>query len=457
MSNRTAYFYDPDVGNFHYGAGHPMKPHRLSLTHSLVLHYGLYKKMMVFKPYKASQHDMCRFHSEDYIDFLQKVSPNNMQGFTKSLNTFNVFLSSVPDTQEHHYKVLRSSTTRVLYIDIDIHHGDGVQEAFYLTDRVMTVSFHKYGNYFFPGTGDMYEVGAESGRYYCLNVPLRDGIDDQSYTVRNVARCWTYETSLLVDESISDELPYSEYFEYFAPDFTLHPDVSTRIENQNTRQEAFYLTDRVMTVSFHKYGNYFFPGTGDMYEVGAESGRYYCLNVPLRDGIDDQSYRQLFQPVIKQVVDFYQPTCIVLQCGADSLGCDRLGCFNLSIRGHGECVEFVKSFTIPLLVLGGGGYTVRNVARCWTYETSLLVDESISDELPYSEYFEYFAPDFTLHPDVSTRIENQNTRQYLEQIRQTVFENLKMLNHAPSVQIHDASNEYYEGDHDNDKESDVEI
>ena len=140
-----------------------MKPHRLSLTHSLVLHYGLYKKMMVsmqirsqtalthssggivkhygfnvivhhsylsrhqrvikwlvlvghasmkqkwtlslgsqvFKPYKASQHDMCRFHSEDYIDFLQKVSPNNMQGFTKSLNTFNVgddwyVYSSVP-------------------------------------------------------------------------------------------------------------------------------------------------------------------------------------------------------------------------------------------------------------------------------------------------------------------------------------------------------------------------
>ena len=40
-------------------------------------------------------------------------------------------------------------------------------------------------------------------------------------------------------------------------------------------QEAFYLTDRVMTVSFHKYGNYFFPGTGDMYEIGAEVGRYY--------------------------------------------------------------------------------------------------------------------------------------------------------------------------------------
>ena len=43
---------------------------------------------------------------------------------------------------------------RVVYIDIDVHHGDGVEEAFYTTDRVMTVSFHKYGEYF-PGTGDL--------------------------------------------------------------------------------------------------------------------------------------------------------------------------------------------------------------------------------------------------------------------------------------------------------------
>lgn len=42
----------------------------------------------------------------------------------------------------------------MLYIDIDVHHGDGVEEAFYATDRVMTVSFHKYGD-FFPGTGDI--------------------------------------------------------------------------------------------------------------------------------------------------------------------------------------------------------------------------------------------------------------------------------------------------------------
>lgn len=67
-----------------------------------------------------------------------------------------------------------------MYIDIDIHHGDGVEEAFYCTDRVMTVSFHKYGNYF-PGTGAKEEVGHGKGKYYSVNVPLKDGITDENY------------------------------------------------------------------------------------------------------------------------------------------------------------------------------------------------------------------------------------------------------------------------------------
>lgn len=88
---------------------------------------------------------------------------------------------------------------RVLYIDIDVHHGDGVEEAFYTTDRVLTVSFHKYGE-FFPGTGDlrvrekasypsvpnvdsMYtqDMGSGKGKRYACNFPLREGITDENY------------------------------------------------------------------------------------------------------------------------------------------------------------------------------------------------------------------------------------------------------------------------------------
>ena len=70
-------------------------------------------------------------------------------------------------------------------------------------------------------------------------------------------------------------------------------------------------------------------------------------------------------------METYDPGAIVLQCGTDSLSGDKLGCLNLSMRGHANCVKFVKSFNKPLLMLGGGGYTMRNVSRAWAYETGL--------------------------------------------------------------------------------------
>ena len=111
-----------------------------------------------------------------------------------------------------------------------------------------------------------------------------------------------------------------------------------------------------------------------MYEIGAETGRYYSINVPLREGITDDGksnknrsffffslnrllvclfhfedyYDLVFKPVMSTVMQYYRPTCIVLQCGADSLGGDRLGCFNLSIKGHGKCVSFVMEQNLPV-------------------------------------------------------------------------------------------------------------
>lgn len=189
-----------------------------------------------------------------------------------------------------------------------------------------------------------------------------------------------------------------------------------------------------MTVSFHKYGD-FFPGTGDIKDIGSKAGKYYSVNVPLQEGIDDVSYEQVFKPVMEKVMDVYRPTAVVLQCGADSLTGDRLGVFNLTLRGHASCVEFMKSFNVPLLVLGGGGYTVRNVARCWTYETSVLVNCPISNELPYNDFFEYYSPDFKLHLTPSS-IENQNRPEDLHAITTRIMQNLKNLQGAPSVQMH---------------------
>ena len=59
--------------------------------------------------------------------------------------------------------------------------------------------------------------------------------------------------------------------------------------------------------------------------------------------------------MIDQCIGTFQPEAIVLQCGADSVTGDRLGCFNLTIEGHAECIDYVRKKNIPLLVLGGGG------------------------------------------------------------------------------------------------------
>eukprot|EP01041_Mallomonas_annulata_P009855 gene9855-20495_t len=134
-------------------------------------------------------------------------------------------------------------------------------------------------------------------------------------------------------------------------------------------EEAFYTTNRVMTASFHKFGEYF-PGTGDVKDKGYNEGENYAINVPLQDGMDDDSFRSIFRPIITKIMEVFQPGAVVMQCGADSLSGDRLGCFNLSLRGHADCLAFVKSFNIPMLVLGGGGYTLRNVPRCWCFETA---------------------------------------------------------------------------------------
>jgi acetoin utilization protein AcuC len=69
---------------------------------------------------------------------------------------------------------------RVAYIDLDAHHGDGVQAAFYEDPRVLTISIHESGRFLFPGTGDATEMGAGDGVGACLNIPLPPNAGDES-------------------------------------------------------------------------------------------------------------------------------------------------------------------------------------------------------------------------------------------------------------------------------------
>lgn len=207
-------------------------------------------------------------------------------------------------------------------------------------------------------------------------------------------------------------------------------------------EEAFYTTDRVMCVSFHRFGEDFFPCTGGMTDIGAGQGKHYSLNVPLNSGITDDAYASLFVPIISRVFEVYQPSAVVLQCGADSLKGDRLGDFNLTLLGHGNCVKFLRSFNVPLILLGGGGYTVKNVSRCWTYETSIALDHEIPNQLPFNDFLGYFEDDQNLHIEADPDKTNKNSDAYMHELIINSFENLRNIQIAPSVEYSPVSQSF---------------
>nr|AFY07417.1 histone deacetylase 1-like protein [Schmidtea mediterranea] len=354
-----------------------MKPHRIRMTHNLLLNYGLYRKMEVYKPSKATADDMTMFHTDEYIQFLQRIHPDNMHEYNKEMQRFNVG-EDCPVFDG-------------LFEFCQLSAGGSVASAVKLNKNKADIAIN--------WSGGLHHAKKSEASGFC------------------------YVNDIVM--GILELLKYHERVLY----------VDIDIHHGDGVEEAFYTTDRVMTVSFHKYGEYF-PGTGDIKDIGAGKGKNYAVNFPLRDGIDDESYESIFKPVVEKVIESFKPNAIVLQCGADSLSGDRLGCFNLSLKGHGKCVEYMRQQPIPLLMLGGGGYTIRNVARCWTYETALALGTTIPNELPYNDYYEYFTPDFKLHISPSN-MANQNTPEYLERMKQKLFENLRSIPHAPSVQMQD--------------------
>ncbi|KAF2300775.1 hypothetical protein GH714_015699 [Hevea brasiliensis] len=260
-----------------------MKPHRLCMTHHLVLSYELHKKMEIYRPHKAYPVELAQFHSADYLNFytgfpqiLNTCLQMNWQdnAFYEVLAVVNVKVQRDAARRLnnqlcdiainwagglHHAKKCEASGlicyindlvlgilellkyhARVLYIDIDVHHGDGVEEAFYFTDRVMTVSFHKYGDLFFPGTGDVKFklelvtclICVYDGHAECVR--LRGG----GYTKENVARCWTVETGVLLDTELPNAIssPWALVTILVPPDFYI-PDFDEDEQNPDERMD----------------------------------------------------------------------------------------------------------------------------------------------------------------------------------------------------------------------------
>jgi acetoin utilization protein AcuC len=234
---KTAFVYTDAYLDYDYGPTHPLRIARLKLTYDLINAYGLLAPPSVqsIPTIRAEEKDLAAFHSEEYLNILKQANGGRLVGnayclglgpgdnpifpgvYDLSLLVTGATVQAVDFVADgkgevafnisgglHHAMKSRASGfcyindpvigimrllsrgKRVAYIDIDAHHGDGVQKAFYETNRVLTISLHESGYTLFPGTGFEFEIGEGEGEGYSVNLPFPHDTDDDGYV-------WAFE------------------------------------------------------------------------------------------------------------------------------------------------------------------------------------------------------------------------------------------------------------------------
>lgn len=228
---RPFFFYSDAFAGYDFGPQHPLKPRRLGMTYQLLDAYGLFDTALeVMEPHHADEEEVAETHSRDYLEALSRM---DRQGMIPQARRYGVGTGDVPFFPEiygssllytgasaqaaqaiidgagkvafnisgglHHahyaraagfcvlndcavaLRRLRTAFSRVAYVDIDVHHGDGVQELFFDDPTVLTISLHETGRTLFPGTGYIDEIGVGEGEGYAVNLPFAPYTEDTTW------------------------------------------------------------------------------------------------------------------------------------------------------------------------------------------------------------------------------------------------------------------------------------
>ncbi len=228
---QAIFVYSPDFLRYDLGPEHPLKAARYQQTYELLKAYQVFREgVSVVEPRWATEEEVLWVHTPEYVEVLKRLeagetlpllyhyglgtgdNPIFPELWTASLIYTGASLTAAElilerKTQRadnisgglHHALPNKASgfcylndpaiaivrllqeVDRVVYIDTDAHHGDGVERIFYRDPRVLTISFHESGRYLFPGTGEPEDIGEGPGRGYSANVPLAPYTDDDTF------------------------------------------------------------------------------------------------------------------------------------------------------------------------------------------------------------------------------------------------------------------------------------
>jgi len=235
MKRKTVYIFHEQALNYKFHDTHPFRQERLNMTHDLMRAAGAWSDDDMIRPATASIEDIARIHTMEYIQAVRELSePSPSEDALQKAEKFGLdegdtpFFVNMHDSTAaivggsieaceqvmsgkaaravhlagglHHAMsnkaggfcvyndascaiaaIREKYDARVLYVDTDVHHGDGVQWSFYTDPDVFTFSIHETGKFLFPGTGFVHERGDGEGFGACLNMPVEPYTEDESW------------------------------------------------------------------------------------------------------------------------------------------------------------------------------------------------------------------------------------------------------------------------------------
>ena len=326
---KTAFLYNEKFASFNYGANHPMRPVRLKLTHDLIEALGLFDipDSRVVEGRRATDEELLLFHTPDYIRVLKEADggmipvegPSHGLGYGDNPVFRGVFEWS-------------SYTA-----------GASVQAASLVAGGEADVAFNI--------SGGLHHAMPSRASGFCY-------INDPAVAIKHLVRLGRRAAYVDVDAHHGDGVEY-----------------------------AFYDSDRVLTISIHESGQFLFPGTGSVTDMGIKAGEGFSVNMPLPPSTGDELYLKVFEEIVPPFIEAFSPDILVTQLGVDTFSKDPITHLDLTTACFEELIKRFRSFNVPWVALGGGGYDMSNVSRAWTLAWAAMNAVEAPGEMP-GDFFE---------------------------------------------------------------------
>ncbi len=324
MHARTALIYSSDFSRYSLGEEHPFKLQRFRLAYELISSYGLaaLPHAAIVECQPVSDDALLTFHSPDYLQRLKDFS------------------AAAEPRADFRYGL-----------------GD--------IDNPVFQGLYEWASLGAGGTVEAARLVMEEGYRTAFNMA-----GGWHHAHRAKASGFSYLNDAVV--AINAMLAKGKRVVYL--DIDAH--------HGDGVQEAFYDTDRVLTISIHQSGVYFFPGTGFENEIGVGKGKGYSVNVPLLEHTDDALFMKAFDEVAFPLIAAFDPDLLVTQLGADTFRTDPLTLLEITTHSYTYILKKLKALELPWVAVGGGGYNMVNVARAWTLAWAIMNGVELPPRLP---------------------------------------------------------------------------